>query len=98
MGVTMGATKGLLPQAFISIIFIKRVMPTIESLKKRYKGKWLAIEVTKLSLGEPVEGKLIHHDKSRKRLWQKLDLSQDKEIYVTYAGPLIEEGYAVAFL
>jgi hypothetical protein len=72
-------------------------MPTIESLKKQYTREWLAIEVTKLSEGEPVEGRVVYHDKSRKKLWQKLDLHQDKDIYVTYAGPLIEEGYAVAF-
>jgi len=72
-------------------------MATIESLKKQYTGEWLAIEVTKLSEGEPVEGRVIYHDKNRRRLWQKVDLSQDKDIYVTYAGPLIEEGYAVAF-
>jgi len=73
-------------------------MPTIESLKKRYKGEWLAIEVTKLSAGEPVSGRLIYHEKDRKKLWERLELASDKEIYVTYAGPLIEEGYAVAFL
>lgn len=73
-------------------------MPTIESLKKKYAGEWLAVEVTKLSAGEPVEGRLISHEKDRKKLWEKLELSSDKEVYVTYAGPLIEEGYAVAFL
>ncbi len=72
-------------------------MPTIESLKEKYTGEWLAVEVTKLSAGEPVEGRLIYHEKDRKKLWEKLELSPDKEIYVTYAGPLIEEGYAVAF-
>jgi len=74
-----------------------KAMPKIESLKKKYPGEWLAIEVTKLRLGEPLEGKLIYHKKDRKRLWETLELSKDKEIYVTYAGPLIEEGYAVAF-
>jgi len=76
---------------------IKSTMPRIESLKKQYTGEWLAIEVTRLSQGEPVEGRLVYHDKSRKRLWQRLELRGDKDIYVTYAGPLIEEGYAVAF-
>lgn len=36
--------------------------------------------------------------RDRDRIWEKLKLSQDKEIYVTYAGPLVEKGYAVAFL
>ena len=72
-------------------------MPRIESLKKQYTGEWLAIEVTRLSEGEPIEGRLVYHDKNRKRLWRRLDLSQHRDVYVTYAGPLIEEGYAVAF-
>jgi len=73
-------------------------MPDIGALKRKYKGEWLAIEVTQESNGEPVQGKLILHDKNRDRIWEKIELSKDKEIYITYAGPLVEKGYAVAFL
>ncbi len=72
-------------------------MPSISELKEKYKGEWIAIEVTKYEEHEPVEGNLLRHDKERERLWQKIQLSPGKRIYVTYAGPLIEEGYAVAF-
>ncbi len=72
-------------------------MPLVTELKQKYKGKWLAIEVSRYEDHEPVEGKLLLHDRDRQKLWQKLKLSPSKRIYVTYAGPLIEEGYAVAF-
>jgi len=72
-------------------------MSLIGELKQKHKDEWLAIEVTRYENHEPVEGTLLEHDKERERLWQKVQLSRGKRIYVTYAGPLIEEGYAVAF-
>ena len=59
-------------------------MPDIGALKRKYKGEWLAIEVTQENNGEPVKGKLILHDKDRDRIQEKIELSKDKEIYVTY--------------
>ncbi len=72
-------------------------MEKIEELKKKYKGEWLAIEVTKEKDGEPVQGKLILHAKDREEIWRKIRLSKEKEIYVTFAGPPLEKGYAAAF-
>lgn len=72
-------------------------MSLIAQLKEKYQGEWLAIEVIRYENHEPVEGSLLHHDKEREKLWQKVQLSPKKRIYVTYAGPLIDEGYAVAF-
>ena len=72
-------------------------MAKIEKLKKKYKGEWLAIEVTKEEGGEAIEGKLILHSKIREEIWKNISLSKEKEIYVTFAGPPLEEGYAAAF-
>lgn len=72
----------------------------IEELKKKYKGEWLAIEVTKEEDGRSVEGRLILHEKDRDELWEKLSLKKlkkDIEVYVTYAGPPLKKGYAAAF-
>jgi len=71
-------------------------MPEIEDLKSLYKGEWLAIEVTMEDASGPVEGRLIYHSTSREDVWRKIK-GDRRRIYVTYAGPLIEEGYAVAF-
>lgn len=69
----------------------------IKDLKKKYKGEWLAIEVTEEQEGEPVEGKLILHEKDHDKLWGKVPQKKNKKIYVTYAGPPLEKGYAAAF-
>ncbi|MFQ5864235.1 MAG: hypothetical protein ACE5IW_03295 [bacterium] len=72
-------------------------MAKIEQLKKKYEGQWLAIEVTKEKNGEATEGELILHTANREELWKKVPPSKDKIIYITYAGPPLEEGYAAAF-
>ena len=72
-------------------------MAKIKDLKKKYKGEWLAIEVTREEGGEAVEGKLLLHTLDRKKMWKKVPQRKDKVIYVTYAGPPLEEGYAAAF-
>jgi len=69
----------------------------IKDLKKKYKDEWLAIEVTEEVEGEPVKGKLLLHEKDHDKLWKKVPQKKDKKIYVTYAGPALEEGYAAAF-
>ena len=71
-------------------------MPKIADLKRKYEGEWLAIEVTKEANGEPTEGKMVYHSSDHDELWDKIALDK-RRIYVTYAGRLIEEGYAVAF-
>jgi len=72
-------------------------MAKIAELKKKYKGEWLAIAVTKEVNGESVEGKLLLHTPEREELWKRVPLSRDRIVYVTYAGPPLEEGYAAAF-
>ncbi len=72
-------------------------MAAIEKLKKDYAGSWLAIEVTRYEGFEPVEGELICHSEDRRGLWEKVKLEKGRRVYIAYAGPLIEEGYAVAF-
>ncbi len=72
-------------------------MAKIAELKKKYKGEWLAIEVTKEEHGKAVEGKIIIHTTDREKVWKEVSLRKDKVIYVTYAGPPLEKGYAAAF-
>ena len=72
-------------------------MARIEEFKKKYKGEWLAIEVTREEKGRSVEGKLVLHTPDREKLWKEIPQSRERMIYVTYAGPPLEEGYAAAF-
>lgn len=71
-------------------------MAKIEELKKKYKGEWLAIEITKEDGSGPCEGSLIIHSSDHDKVWDTI-VKNKRRIYVTYAGPPIEKGYAVAF-
>ncbi len=72
-------------------------MAKIKDLKKKYKGEWLVIEVTKEEEGEAVDGKLILRSKNREEIWRKVKPSKTKQVYVTFAGPPLEKGFAAAF-
>ena len=71
-------------------------MSNIEQLKQKHSGEWLAIEVTKKDVEGPSEGDLVFHSVERKAVWKAIR-GDRREIYVTFAGPLIDEGHAVAF-
>jgi len=71
-------------------------MSKVEELKKEYQGEWLAIEVEEEDESGPISGKLISHDLDHDKIWEEI-AKDERRIYVTYAGPSIEKGYAAAF-
>ena len=71
-------------------------MRRIEELKREYQGEWLAIRVAKQGPLDPEEGELVYHAKDVQELWRRLR-GDRSTIYVTFAGPALEEGYAAAF-
>ena len=71
-------------------------MPKIEQLKKEYPGEWLAIEIEEEDNSGPISGNLILHHLDHDKIWEEID-RDERRIYVTYAGPPIEKGYAAAF-
>lgn len=68
----------------------------IEALKHQYQGEWLAIQVGREGPSGPEEGELVYHARGVQEVWRRLK-GDRRRIYVTYAGPLLEEGWAVAF-
>ena len=64
-------------------------MPKIEDLSSRYKGEWLAIEVTKEENGHPKEGNLVYHSPIREEVWEKT--KERKRLYITYASPRLRK-------
>lgn len=59
---------------------------SIEALKKRYAGEWLAIRVMKRGKHkEPVGGELVCRARSHRALHRRL---ADPNVYETYAGNL----------
>ena len=71
-------------------------MARIHDLKEAYKSEWLAIEILKDSPAGLLEGELIYHSKNMPDVWKQIK-GDKRRIYVTYAGPLLEEGFAAAF-
>ena len=58
----------------------------IQTLKRRYRGQWLAIKVTRRGKHqEPVAGELVCRDRSHRALHRRLT---DPDVYETYAGKL----------
>jgi len=71
-------------------------MERIEDLKRAHVGEWLAIDIGSQNGDTPLEGNLVYHSPSRDDVWQHIRRDQ-RRLYVTFAGPLLEEGYAAAF-
>jgi hypothetical protein len=70
-------------------------MAKIEQLKKDHEGEWLAIAYLNYDHGVPVEGELIVHSLDETQVWNAIR-GDHRKIYVTYAGPLIDEDMAIA--
>ena len=68
----------------------------IEQLKEDYEGEWLAIAVTNRATEGPTEGELLSHSTDRVHVWKTIR-GDPRHIYVTFAGPMLKEGYAAAF-
>ena len=67
----------------------------LEEAKKLYENEWLAFRT--YEDGNNPEGDVIFHNKNRKAFNRELLKLKPKDVYITYAGPLIPEGYAVMF-
>ena len=59
---------------------------SIQTLKRKYRGEWLALKVTKRGKhDEPLAGELVCHAPSHRTLHRRLT---DPSVYETYAGKL----------
>lgn len=76
-------------------------MPTIEQLKAKYDGEWLAINVTASDYYGATEGELIYHSEDHDEVWGRVheilkEKREDYDIKVCYAGPLVSEDIPIA--
>jgi hypothetical protein len=71
-------------------------MANIEQLKEEFEGEWLAIAVTNRRIEGPTEGDLLSHSTSRTHVWKTIR-NDPRHIYVTFAGPMLKEGFVAAF-
>lgn len=70
-------------------------MSDIEQLNEDHKGEWLAIAYSDYGIEGPLEGRLIVHSRDEVAVWEAIKDDPGK-IYVTFAGPLIDDDKAIA--
>jgi transcriptional regulator NrdR family protein len=67
----------------------------LEEAKKLCQGEWIAFRTFDES--DNPEGEVVLHDKDRRTFDKELLQRGMTEVYITFAGPLVPEGYAVIF-
>lgn len=67
----------------------------LEEAKIFYKGEWIAFRTFEES--DNPEGEVVLHNKDRRAFDKKLLQLGLTDVYITFAGPPVPEGYAVIF-
>ncbi|MGY4706893.1 hypothetical protein ACVNPS_03945 [Candidatus Bipolaricaulota sp. J31] len=68
---------------------------SLEQVKRRYAGQWLAFLVLEETPEGELLGQLIAHNPDRRELHRELREKKIKKAYITFAGPVVKPGYAV---
>ncbi len=67
----------------------------LEEARKLYQGEWIAFRAVEED-GNP-EGEVILHNKDRRAFDKELLQQELTDVYITFAGPAVPEGYAAIF-
>lgn len=67
----------------------------LEEIKTLHPGEWIAFRPT--DENDNPEGELILSNKDRKTFDKKLVTRGITNVYITFAGPIIPEGYGTLF-
>lgn len=67
----------------------------LEEAKSLYPGEWIAFR--NFEEGDNPEGEVVLHNKDRRAFDKELLDRELIDIYITFAGPAVPEGYAVMF-
>lgn len=67
----------------------------LEEAKKVYEGEWIAFRA--LEESDNPEGQVVLHHKDRRTFDKELLQRGLTEVYITFAGPPVPEGYTVIF-
>lgn len=68
----------------------------VQELIDQHPGEWLAIDVETETGGRPKAGRLVCHAGDRHAGWR--ETKSRRRLYIVYAGPPLQQGYAAAFL
>lgn len=67
----------------------------LQDAKTKYQGEWIAFRA--LEEAENPEGDILLHHKDRRTFDREILRLKLTEVYITFAGPPVPEGYAVIF-
>jgi len=67
----------------------------LDEAKNKYNGEWIAFRAFDKS-NNP-EGEVVFHNKDRRIFDKELIERGITDLYITFAGPLVKEGFAVIF-
>ena len=67
----------------------------LEEAKNKYQGEWIAFRAFEKT--DNPEGEVVLHHKDRWVFDKELVERGIKNVYITFAGPPVPEGYAVMF-
>jgi hypothetical protein len=67
----------------------------LEDAKTRYQGEWIAFHA--LEEKDNPDGEVVLHNKDRRAFDKELLDRGLIDVYITFTGPLVPEGYAVMF-
>jgi len=67
----------------------------LEEAKDQYRGEWIAFRTS--AEDENPEGDVLLHHKDRRAFDKELMRKGLTDVYITFAGPPVPEGYAVIF-
>ena len=69
----------------------------LEEAKKIFQGEWIAFQIYKGKESDNPEGDVLAHNKNRRDFDKTILQKAVKDIYITFAGPAIPEGYTAFF-
>jgi hypothetical protein len=61
----------------------------------QFKDQWIAFRISRE--GDDPEGEVVVHDADRSRFRERMRLDQIRNVYITYAGAILPEGYVALF-
>lgn len=73
----------------------KVIITKLEEAKILYQGEWIAFRTFEES--DNPEGEVVLHNKDRRTFDKELLQKELTDVYITFAGPPVPEGYAVIF-
>ncbi|MGQ9628399.1 MAG: hypothetical protein ACUVV0_16035 [Anaerolineae bacterium] len=67
----------------------------LEEAKAKYQGEWIAFRA--LDESDNPDGEVLLHNRDRRTFDRELIEHGLKDVYITFAGPPVPEGYVIMF-